>query len=124
MFLSSDYHKHPLIDRFFCSFLDHEYNILAHGMYCFLIFTRLYKLFFPISHLSHFCLSTILMDDLYSFNRIDLPLYDSKEDLKEKLYVAITMVSTGLILNIIHSVDFKRKKNRSFVVFVHFNLPL
>jgi len=31
MFLSSDYHKHPLIDRFFCSFLDHEYNILAHA---------------------------------------------------------------------------------------------
>mmetsp|Transcript_5029 Transcript_5029/g.7425 ORF Transcript_5029/g.7425 Transcript_5029/m.7425 type:complete len:562 (+) Transcript_5029:739-2424(+) len=32
------------------------------------------------------------------FNRIDLPLYDSKENLKEKLSVAITMVSTGFDL--------------------------
>lgn len=29
------------------------------------------------------------------FNRIDLPMYDSKEDLEEKLTIAITMVSTG-----------------------------
>jgi len=29
------------------------------------------------------------------FNRIDLPLYDSKEDLKERLTLAVTMVATG-----------------------------
>jgi hypothetical protein len=29
------------------------------------------------------------------FNRIDLPLYESREDLKEKLKLAVTMVATG-----------------------------
>lgn len=29
------------------------------------------------------------------FNRIDLPLYDDKEDLREKLKLAVTMVATG-----------------------------
>jgi len=29
------------------------------------------------------------------FNRIDLPLYDSKEELSEKLNLAVTMVATG-----------------------------
>jgi hypothetical protein len=29
------------------------------------------------------------------FNRIDLPLYQSKEDLYEKLKLAVTMVATG-----------------------------
>jgi len=32
------------------------------------------------------------------FNRIDLPMYETKEDLKEKLTIAITMVSTGFDL--------------------------
>jgi len=32
------------------------------------------------------------------FNRIDLPLYDSKDDMEEKLKIAITMVSTGFDL--------------------------
>jgi hypothetical protein len=32
------------------------------------------------------------------FNRIDLPTYDSKEDLKEKLKLAVTMVATGFDL--------------------------
>jgi len=35
---------------------------------------------------------------LYSFNRIDLPLYATKEDLKEKVEIAITMVATGFDL--------------------------
>lgn len=30
-----------------------------------------------------------------SFNQIDLPIYESKEDLREKLKLAITMVATG-----------------------------
>ena len=30
-----------------------------------------------------------------SFNRINLPIYESKEDLREKLKLAITMVATG-----------------------------
>merc|ERR1712238_367921 len=29
------------------------------------------------------------------FNRIDLPIYDSIEDLKERLTLAVTMVATG-----------------------------
>ena len=29
------------------------------------------------------------------FNRIDLPLYPSKEELREKLKLAVTMASTG-----------------------------
>jgi E3 ubiquitin-protein ligase NEDD4 len=29
------------------------------------------------------------------FNRIDLPMYESKEDLREKLKLAVTMVATG-----------------------------
>lgn len=29
------------------------------------------------------------------FNRIDLPIYDSKEDLRERLTLAVTMVATG-----------------------------
>jgi E3 ubiquitin-protein ligase NEDD4 len=29
------------------------------------------------------------------FNRLDLPIYESKEDLREKLKLAITMVATG-----------------------------
>jgi len=29
------------------------------------------------------------------FNRIDLPLYDSKEELRDKLKLAVTMVATG-----------------------------
>ena len=29
------------------------------------------------------------------FNRIDLPLYESREELKEKLKLAVTMVATG-----------------------------
>lgn len=32
------------------------------------------------------------------FNRLDLPLYESKSDLKEKLDIAITFVSTGFDL--------------------------
>lgn len=32
------------------------------------------------------------------FNRMDFPMYKTKEDLKEKLTVAITMVSTGFDL--------------------------
>jgi E3 ubiquitin-protein ligase NEDD4 len=29
------------------------------------------------------------------FNRIDLPLYETREDLKERLKLAVTMVATG-----------------------------
>jgi hypothetical protein len=29
------------------------------------------------------------------FNRIDLPLYEDRDDLEEKLKIAITMASTG-----------------------------
>jgi hypothetical protein len=29
------------------------------------------------------------------FNRIDLPLFDSKDELREKLTLAVTMSSTG-----------------------------
>jgi len=29
------------------------------------------------------------------FNRIDLPIYDTKKELYDRLYLAITMVSTG-----------------------------
>lgn len=30
-----------------------------------------------------------------NLNRIDLPMYESKEDLREKLKVAVTMVAAG-----------------------------
>jgi hypothetical protein len=38
-----------------------------------------------------------LLYESYStcFNRIDLPVFDSKEELKEKLMLAVTMSSTG-----------------------------
>jgi hypothetical protein len=55
-------------------------HYVAHYMYTYFL-AKLTTLF-------HFVISTC-------FNRIDLPLYESKSDLKEKLTFAITMLATG-----------------------------
>ena len=48
-----------------------------------------------VRQFSHSHLPNFLLFRSTCFNRIDLPMYDSKAELQEKLKLAVTMVATG-----------------------------
>lgn len=54
---------------------------------------RSYKLYDPNHSLTH-C-SVCLRKFSTCFNRIDLPIYDTKDELREKLKIAVATSATG-----------------------------